>query len=117
MNKQSTREIGNKLEEWLVAYLEELDPKTKQSKNSGAFNNDGDILNKYFVIEAKHRNTKNVTLKSDTWRKLCGQIPVGSLKIPLYVLRNEKNETFAVLDFKDFLRMAKIVKEKNEGNL
>jgi len=107
MQKLSTRDIGNKLEEWLVAYLEEIDPKTKQSNNSGAVSNDGDILNKYFVVEAKHRNVKDITLKSDIWRKLSSQIPIGSQKIPLYVLRNEKNETFAVLDFKDFLELAR----------
>lgn len=107
MRELSKRDIGNKLEEWLVAYLEEIDPKTKQTNNSGGVNNDGDILNKYFTVEAKHRNTKNITLKSDTWRKLCSQIPIGSQKIPLYILRNEKNETFAVLDFKDFFRILK----------
>jgi len=103
----NTRKVGDKLEKWLVAYLEEIDPKTRQTNNSGAVSNNGDILNKYFVVEAKHRNIKNITISSKVWRKLCSQIPIGSLKIPLYVLRNEKNETFAVLGFKDFLRIIK----------
>jgi macrodomain Ter protein organizer (MatP/YcbG family) len=110
MKKESTRSIGNKLEDWIISYLEELDPKTKKTNNSGAVSNNGDILNKHFVIEAKHRNTKSITINQKVWRKLCSQIPIGSQKIPLYVLRNTDKETFAVLDFKDFFRLIKELK-------
>jgi hypothetical protein len=106
---KNTREIGDSLEKFILSYFQEIDPKTKQSNNSGAVSNNGDILTKDFIIEAKHRNTKDVTLKSDVWRKLSSQIPIGSQKMPLYILRNEQNETFVVLDFKDFIR---ILKEK-----
>ena len=103
----NTREIGNKLENWLIEYLKELDPKTRKTNNSGAVSNNGDLMNKYFQIEAKHRNTKNLTINMRIWNKLCNQIPIGSLKTPLLVLRNENNETFAVLNFKDFMRILK----------
>lgn len=119
MRQKSTREVGKKLEDWIISYLEELDPKTRQTKNSGAVNNDGDILNKYFVTEAKHRNTKNITVSQKVWRKLCSQISIGSQKIPLYVLRNEDKETFAVLGFRDFYNLIRRIygkTEKEEGS-
>lgn len=114
MKNLSSREKGNKLEKWLVAYLQEIDPTAKQSNNSGAVNNDGDLLNKYFVVEAKYRDTKSVTLKYDTWFKLSTQIPIGSQKIPLFVGRNKFKDTFAVLNFKDFLNLLRSAYGKTE---
>ena len=115
MRKQSTRDIGNKLEKLTVSYLEDIDSKTKQSNNSGAVSNNSDILNKYFFTECKQRNVKNITVSQKIWRKLNNQIPVGSLKIPLLVLGNIDNEVFAVLNMKDFHRLIKelyLTKEK-----
>lgn len=100
MNK---RQIGDKLEKLVVSYLQEIDPKTKQSNNSGAVSGNGDIITNIFVVECKKRNTKSLTINIKTWNKLCNQIPVGSLKIPLLVLQNINEETFAVLNFKDLI--------------
>jgi len=105
------RKIGDKLEKYIVSYLQEIDPKTKQSNNSGAISNNGDIQTSKFLIECKHRNTKNLTIQKKTWDKLCGQIPVGSNKIPLLIMRNIDNEVFAVLGFKDLIQL---LKERNE---
>lgn len=107
MKKTNTRKIGDSLEKWLVSYLEEVDSTTKQTNNSGATSNNGDILNKNFIIEAKHRNTKNLTIQEKVWKKLNKQIKVGSQKIPLLVMRNIENETFAILNFRDFLQILK----------
>uniref|UniRef100_A0A6H2A386 Uncharacterized protein n=1 Tax=viral metagenome TaxID=1070528 RepID=A0A6H2A386_9ZZZZ len=105
--KKSTREVGNDLEKYIVSYLQEIDPKTKQSNNSGAVSNNGDILSKLFVTECKHRNTKNLIINQKVWKKLSSQISIGSLKIPLLIMRNIDNETFVVLGFKDFINLLK----------
>lgn len=104
MNK---REIGNDFEKLVVSYLQEIDPKTKQSNNSGAVSDNGDIINSIFKIECKRRNTKNLTIDLKVWKKLNNQINIGSLKIPLLVLQNIDEEIFAVLNIKDLIRLLK----------
>ena len=105
------RKIGDKLEKYIVSYLQEIDPKTKQSNNSGAVSNNGDIQTSKFLIECKHRNTKNLTIQKKTWNKLCNQIVVGSNKIPLLILENIDNDIFTIMGFKDLIQL---LKEKNE---
>ena len=63
MENKSKREVGDTLEKYVVSYLQEIDPKTKQSNNSGAVNNDGDIINANFKVECKVRNTKNLVIQ------------------------------------------------------
>lgn len=103
----STRDIGHKLERFIADYLKEIDSTAKPTKNSGASTQIADILNKYFFIEAKKRNTENITIKAKVWDKLCNEIPVGSLKIPLYINQNVHNETLVTLDLKDFVSLLK----------
>jgi hypothetical protein len=103
----NTRKVGRKLENIVCEMLKEIDPKSRLTNNSGAVSNDGDISSSMFKVECKKRNTKNVTISKNTWEKLCSQIPVGSQKIPLYILENIDNDKFVVLDIKDFMRMLK----------
>ena len=103
----STRDVGKKLEKFIADYLKAIDSTARPTKNSGASTQIADVLNKYFFIEAKKRNTENITIKSKVWRKLCNEIPVGSLKIPLYINQNIHNETFVTLDLKDFIQIVK----------
>ena len=110
----NTHKIGKKLEKFVSDYLKVVDNKAKPTKASGASTQIGDILNKYFFVECKKRYTENITVKSKVWQKLCSEIPLESLKIPLYVLQNAKNETFAVLDLKDFIELIKVYYQKYE---
>lgn len=103
----STRDVGNKLEKFISDYLKEIDNTAKPTKNSGASTQIADILCKYFYIEAKKRNTENIIIKHKTWNKLQSDIPVGSLKIPLYINQNMHNETLVTLNIKDFVRLLK----------
>jgi len=109
----NTRDIGKKLESFVADYLKSIDKKARPSKNSGASTEIGDILNTEYSVECKKRNTENITVKSKIWNKLCSDIPVSSLKTPLYILQNSKNETFAVLDLKDFIRLAEFYYKNN----
>lgn len=103
----STRSVGNKLEKFIADYLKEIDSTAKPTKNSGASTQIADVLNRYFYIEAKKRNTDNITIKHRVWEKLCSEIPLQSLKIPLYISQNKHNDTLVTMDIKDFIRIVK----------
>jgi hypothetical protein len=97
---KTNRDVGRKQEDYISALL-----GGRPTKASGASTEIGDILNKNFIIESKFRNTKNITIKHDTWQKLCLEIPIGSLKIPLYIIGNMFKETFVVLRIEDFIKL------------
>ena len=101
----NTRKVGKKLETYVSAILEDIDPKARPTIGSGSKTEISDVLSKHFYIECKKRNTKDITLKKQVWDKLCAEIPVGSQKIPLYILENISKDRFVVLDIKDFIRM------------
>lgn len=101
----NTHKIGRKLENFITEYLKEIDTKAKPTKGSGNSTQIADILNQHFFIEAKKRNTKNITIKKSVWDKLCGEIPIGSLKTPLYINQNESEDTLVTLELKDFIRL------------
>ena len=106
---KSKRQVGNKLEHYVAQRLREAldDPSIKPTKNSGASTQLADILCKKYLIECKKRNTSSVTIKEDVWNKLCGEIPIGSVRIPLYILENKNGKRWAVLDFEDWIRSIK----------
>lgn len=110
----TTREVGKKLENLVCDMLSDIDSKARPTKNSGASNELGDILSTRFVVECKKRNTENITLKKKTWDKLCSEVPISSMRIPLYVLQNKHNDTFVVLSIVDFINLLK--EESNEDN-
>jgi len=103
------RSVGNKLEQYVAQRLREVlgDPTIRPTKNSGASTELEDILCKQFIIECKKRNTKSVTINNDVWKKLLSKVPLGSLRVPVYVLENHDERRWAVLDFEDFIRMIK----------
>jgi len=102
---KNTRAIGKKLEDYACASLSNIDKKTKLSNNSGAVSGNGDIINKYYVVECKKRNTESVTIDRKVWNKLCGSIVIGSIKTPLLILENKHKEKWAVIDLHDFERL------------
>lgn len=110
---KSTRDVGRKLEEIVADGLREAlnDSSIKPTTNSGASTQLGDILCSKYLVECKKRNTESITIKEDVWNKLCNEIPIQSIRIPLYVLENKNGKQWVCLDFKDFCR---IIKEKNE---
>jgi hypothetical protein len=105
--KKTTREIGHKLEQYISDFLFTIDNTAKPTKASGASTQIGDVLSKYFFVEAKKTNKENIIIKSKVWNKLLAEMPQGSLKIPLYINQNAKNETLVTLDIKDFIEIAK----------
>lgn len=106
--KKSNRK-GHKLESLIAEIFSEIfqNKAIRPTKNSGASGELGDISNPYFVVEAKQRTTKDITIKKDVWDKLCSEIPLNSKKLPLYVLENKNQDRFVVLSLTDFCRIMK----------
>lgn len=116
----NTRKIGKKLESYVAECMKVIDPKSRPTIGSGSKSEISDIVNQFFYVECKKRNTRDITLKKQVWDKLCSEIPTGSLKVPLYVLENESGDKYAVLDLKDFIRMVaelygSFSNQKNKG--
>lgn len=96
-----------KLQYYISENLKFLDPKSRPTKASGASTEIGDGLNKYFLIEAKQRNTKNITINIKTWDKLKSQLPINSRRIPFLALENREKKRFIVLEAEDFFNILK----------
>jgi hypothetical protein len=103
--KKSTRQLGKKLEHYVLEILQKTDARARLTNNSGAVSNDGDISHKDWVCECKLRNTESITIDRKVWKKVCSQIKVGSLKSPVLFLENVHEERFVVLELNDFARL------------
>lgn len=109
MKDKSTKDIGKKLENKIVAYFQEISPTVRLTKASGACNEHGDIAtgNLRFKIEAKQRNTDNCIINRKVWQKLCGELNTYHNDTPILILGNKHDEIFCVLDIKDLIRLLK----------
>lgn len=105
------RKQGQKLEEYVALRLQEVlkDNSIHPTKASGASTQLGDILCSRFLIECKQRTTKDIVVKEDVWNKLVAELPLGSVRIPLYILENKNKKRWAVLDVEDFFRLIEVV--------
>jgi hypothetical protein len=80
--------------------------KARPSKGSGNRGESGDISGQSLLtVECKARSTKDITIKEDVWRKLCGEIPLHSSRKPMYVLQNSNERVWCVLDLNDFFEI------------
>ena len=115
--KKSTREVGTKLENLVLAYLQELEPNAQLSNNSGAVSGNGDIANsRYFQIECKVKNTKNITIKQDVFEKLIKSIPMHINRMPVLVNQNIDKKIYVTIEMKDFFKLAEAyIREDKNG--
>lgn len=106
---KTKKEIGCGLENSIAEHFQDIGYiKARRSKGSGSRGELGDIAGQdIFVVEAKKRTTKNITLKEDVWKKLCNEIPLHSKRMPLYVLENANKKFWCVLDISDFFNILK----------
>ena len=109
----NTHEIGRQLENYICEKFKEAGyPNARPSNGSGNKGSVGDVSGVAdFAVEAKLRNTKNITIQQDVWDKLVCEIPLSSERTALYILENKNGHRFVVLDIKDFFD---ILKDKNE---
>ena len=101
----NNKQFGKELEQGVCNLFNQIGIKAYLTKGSGNKGQAGDIQQDIFVVECKNRNTKDITLKKDVWDKLKHEIPLQSSRLPLYILRNKSNDTYAVLDINDFFRI------------
>lgn len=101
---KTKRELGYGLENYVAdCFINAGYDKARPSKGSGNRGELGDVAGQdLFVVEAKKRTTKNITIKSDVWKKLCNEIPLHSKRMPMYVLENSEKQFWCVLQPKDF---------------
>lgn len=91
-------------QDYIAEKLKDIDPNARSTKGSGNQGELGDVNNSVdLCIECKQRNTKSVTIKEDTWEKLCNEIPLHSERTPVLALENKDKKRWAVLDLDDFL--------------
>ena len=102
------RELGNKLEDWVVERLKELGDKfARRSRMSGAKYDTEDVVSSLIYCQCKKRNTEHITISRKEWQKLQDQIPVSSLKPEIYVNENKHEEKFVTMNANDFFRLLK----------
>lgn len=101
----NNHEIGYILENYVVNCFVSIGVKAKKTKGSGNKGQLGDIQQDFFVVECKKRNTKDITIKEDVWKKLNNEIPLHSSRIPLYALENVNGVRLAVLNLDDFIKI------------
>jgi len=104
----NTHEIGKQLEQYVVNKFNEVGIKAKRTKGSGNKGQAGDVQQDCFVVECKKRNTKDITIKADVWKKLKNEIPLHSTRFPLYCLENKNGERLAVMDLEDFFNIISV---------
>jgi Holliday junction resolvase len=109
MKDKSTCDFGKELEHYVAQKFIELGyPNARRSNGSGNQGQLGDITGQdILVVEAKNRNTQDITLKEEVWAKLCAEIPLHSKRLPMYVLRNKNNKTWCVMDVSDMFTILK----------
>ena len=83
----SRDKLWQKLEDYIVERLKEIDPFCKPTKQSGGGTIKNDIQTSCGLgIECKQRASKSVTIDYKVWEKLNEEIPLHSNKIPVLAL-------------------------------
>lgn len=104
---ESTWDKGRKLEKYICEKFKEIGYKNARPSNgSGNKGSIGDVSGvEDFAVEAKVRNTKNITIQQEIWNKLVNEIPLSSERKPLYILENKNRKRWVVMDAEDFFRL------------
>jgi hypothetical protein len=109
---KTTKEVGNKLEQYILAKVKEIDPQARLSRGSGCGNDYSDITCNFAFIECKKRNTIDFTIKESIWNHLNHNLPINTNKICFMVHENKNGKRLVTLDIEDFFR---ILKEQSNG--
>jgi len=101
------KEIGKKLEEYVLAQVKLIDEHARLSRGSGCGNDYSDITSSLYFVECKKRNTKDFTIKEDVWLHLNNNLPINTKKICFMVHENVNGKRLVTLDCEDFFRLLK----------
>jgi hypothetical protein len=97
----------NSLESWVVAQLQEIDPRARRTRGSGCGVEIGDVSNRYLFVECKQKHThENIIVQfKDEWQHLLFRVPESSTKIPVMVNENMYGNKFVTLKAEDFFAL------------
>lgn len=100
-------EKNNSLEIYIAESLKVLDPTAKPTKASGARGQQGDVANKFFIIECKKKLTKeNIIIDyKKEWLKTCKKLSITEARPVLIVTENKHRKKFVTLLYDDFLNI------------
>ena len=104
---KTTKEIGSKLEETILAMVKDIDPQARRTRGSGCGNEYADISCSFAYIECKKRNTESITIKETTWNHLNYNLPISTSKFTIMVLENKNKKRWVVLDCNEFFTILK----------
>jgi hypothetical protein len=102
---KTKKEIGDKLEQYVLLKVREIDPQARLSRGSGCGNDIGDITSNILYCECKKRNTEAISIKESTWRHLANQLPINTQKFSIMALENKNNKRFIVIEIEDFFKI------------
>ena len=102
---KTTKEVGAKLENYVLAKVKEIDPQARLSRGSGCGNDYSDITSNFAFIECKKRNTVDFTIKEDVWLHLNNNLPINTSKYCFMVHENINGKRLITLDLEDFFRI------------
>ena len=102
----STKDIGNKLENFIVDRIREIEPRCRRTKNSGGSVELEDILSSYFMVQCKVDNSHDsIVIKKSDWEKLFRALPINSKRLPIFVNQQKTGTVSITLSVFDFFRL------------
>jgi hypothetical protein len=103
---KTTKEIGNKLEDFIVDRIKVIEPHCRRTKNSGGSTELEDVLSKYFLVQCKVDNIHdNIIIKKRDWEKLFRALPINSKRIPIFVNQQKTGTVTLTLSVTDFFNL------------
>jgi hypothetical protein len=102
----STKDVGNKLEDFIVDRIKVIEPNCRRTKNSGGSVELEDVLSKYFLVQCKVDNTHdNIIIKKKDWEKLFRTLPINSRRLPIFVNQQKTGTVSITLSIADFFNL------------
>jgi len=103
MRKKTNKEIGDTLEQYVLAKVKEIDTQARIYSNC----KQKDIMCSFAYGECKKRNTIDFTIKESVWNHLNNNLPINTKKYCFMVHENKNGKRLITLDLEDFFRIIK----------
>jgi hypothetical protein len=107
---KTTRQIGDKLEEYVLLKVKEIDPNARLYTNC----KQKDIMCNFAYGECKKRNTKDFTIKESVWLHLNNNLPINTKKFCFLVNENISGRKLVTLDIEEFFRLLRLINEQGQ---
>ena len=103
MYEKSSRKKGDELEKYVLSDFKELF-NARQTSNSGAVFNDGDIIDPYHYIDCKNTDGKGFSIPHAEWGKAKRQARENS-KEPVLIRSNRDEDIVVAIDYNYFIEL------------